>query len=85
MKISTSETDKAVILKINSDNLRKDSAFTSGKMKFFVDHMFEQSLPAKANAIFTYNVIRPSLIDDEMLVIDVMDSHAVSVKTEKFK
>lgn len=85
VKAPITEADKAVILKINSDNLRKDIAFTSGKMKFFVDHMFEQSLPVKANAIFTYDVIRPSLIDDEMLVVDVVDSRVISVKTEKFK
>ena len=73
-KAAAAGLDKAVVLKIDGRALRSSVPFKTGKNRFYVDHMFEDGTgPVKANAVFTYGNVRPDLIDDEILVVELAD------------
>lgn len=64
------DDEKICILKIQSDKLVNSAKYKSGKNKFYIDSMFED-LNKKANAIFTYNNIDRSLIENDVLEVTV--------------
>ena len=84
-KARATNADHMAILKIKSSKLRESSSFKTGAMKFFIDHMFEQGLSTRANALFTYDVISPTLLEDDMLLVDLDNGYVQSTRIEKLK
>lgn len=84
-KARAANADRMAILKIKSSKLRESSSFKTGAMKFFIDHMFEQGLSTHANALFTYDVISPTLLEDDMLLVDLDNGYILSTRLEKLK
>ena len=58
------------ILSIDSDRLKSDPLFKSGKMKFYADPLFtpdDTDDVIDSVALFTYSNVRPGLIDDDVV------------------
>ena len=64
------KSDEVAVLKISSDALQAEPDYKTGKMKLYVDHMFDD-MHTHANALFTYSNIKASLIEDEFLAVVV--------------
>ena len=75
-------TTKAVVLKIDSSVLQADNNYKSGKLKLYIDHMFDDT-NTNVNALFTYNNLKASLLEDDILVIDVYNGKIAEVEAKK--
>ena len=71
--------DVAIVLKIDSIKLQDSNAYKNGKMKLYIDHMFDD-ISRPANALFTYNTIDPKLIEDAILLVTVKDGNILEVE-----
>ena len=69
----------AAVLKIDGTKLQNSNAYRSGKMKFYIDHMFDD-IRTPANALFTYDAISPMLIEDAILLVTVKDGNILEVE-----
>ena len=74
--------DVAIVLKIDSVKLQDSNAYKNGKMKLYIDHMFDD-ISRPANALFTYNTIDPKLIEDDILFVTVENGHITNMKNSK--
>ena len=75
--------DVAIVLKLDSAKLQNSNAYKNGKMKLYIDHMFDD-ISRPANALFTYSTIDPKLIEDDILVVNVENGHITRMKNRKF-
>ena len=71
--------DVAIVLKIDSTKFKDSTAYKNGKMKLYIDHMFDD-ISRPANALFTYSIIDPKLIEDDILVVNVENGNITSMK-----
>ena len=74
--------DVAIVLKLDSAKLQNINSYKNGKMKLYIDHMFDD-ISCTANALFTYSTIDPKLIEDDILVVNVENGHITSMKNRK--
>ena len=74
--------DVAIVLKIDSVKLQDSNAYKNGKMKLYIDHMFND-ISSPVNALFTYNTIDPKLIEDDILFVTVENGHITNMKNSK--
>ena len=74
--------DVAIVLKIDSTKFKDSTAYKNGKMKLYIDHMFDD-ISRPANALFTYSTIDPKLIENDILVVNVENGHITSMKNRK--
>ena len=74
--------DVAIVLKIDSVKLQDSNAYKNGKMKLYIDHIFDD-ISRPANALFTYNTIDPKLIEDDILFVTVENGHITNMKNSK--
>ena len=75
--------DVAIVLKLDSTKLQNSNAYKNGKMKLYIDYMFDD-ISRPANALFTYSTIDPKLIEDDILVVNVENGHITRMKNRKF-
>ena len=74
--------DVAIVLKIDSTKFQDSNAYKNGKMKLYIDHMFDD-ISRPANALFTYSTIDPKLIENDILVVNVENRRITSMKSRK--
>ena len=61
------------LLSISKDRLMNDEQWKNDKLLFYIDPMFE--IENGIQAVFTYNNIRPSLINDKCLIFKEEDNY----------
>lgn len=67
-KVRGTNINEIAILKIDSDKLQNSTKYKNGKMKFYIDNMFED-IAGNVNAIFTYNNIDAALLEQDALFV----------------
>ena len=80
-KANQCNNKKFCVFKILKKKLEADSSYRNGKLAFYVDNSF--SADCNVEAIFTYNNIKLSLLEDICIVFDIDDIN--NPKCLKFK
>lgn len=68
------------MLKIDSQKLQNSTLYKNGKMKFYIDQKYPNVDNAFPDAIYTYENVPMSLIDDNIVIFEIDENGVINNK-----
>lgn len=68
------------MLKIDSQKLQNSTLYKNGKMKFYIDQKYPNVDNTFPDAIYTYENVPMSLIDDNIVIFEIDENGVINNK-----